>query len=234
MSIIEDFLSKYTEIETFIRNKNQHTNNDKIDILEDRAIQKKLEIWKFYKSLRNLLTHQDCARNGKFINFTDEFYRTFASEVEKIMHPQKAIDIAIPLTKIYKVTEDQKINVVVQKMLDNNYTCTPIINKNGVVEGVFSSHSLMLYFNKHKQEIVEETANITIGDLVEFCGLQGDADIEYKFVSRTITVNEVMDLFEKDFNKNKRLEVIFITDNGKQSEKVLALLTHWDLNKRQE
>lgn len=229
MSVIDDFLNKYTEIETFIRNKNKNT--DKFDILDDEVIKKRLDIWKFYKSLRNLLTHQNNARNGKFIHLTDELYNTFASEVNKVMYPLKAIDIAISSDKIYKVNKDEKINTVIQTMLDNNYTCTPIINENGRIEGVFSSHSLMLYFNRHKEEIVEETKNITIGDLGEFCNLYNDPDIEYRFVSRNITVNEVSEMFKNNFNKNKRLEVVFITDKGKSTEKVLALLTHWDFNK---
>lgn len=231
MSIINDFLDKYTEIEDFLRSRNQTPKNDKFDILDDKAIRKNPEIWKFYKSLRNLLTHQNNARNGKFINLTDELYETFVSEVNKIMRPRKAIDIATPASKIYKVTKSEKINSVIQTMLDKNYTCTPIVNENGIIEGVFSPHSLMHYFNKHKEEIIEETQNVTIENLKEFCDLYNDPDVEYRFVAKNVTVNEVSEMFKNDFNKNKRLEVVFITENGKPKEKILALLTHWDFNR---
>ncbi|MBR6412684.1 MAG: CBS domain-containing protein [Alphaproteobacteria bacterium] len=227
MSVIDKFLSKYTEIESFVKRKNPNIDN----ILDDKCFGKNIGTWKFYKTLRNLLTHQDNARNGKFINLTNELYTTFAAEADRIMYPPKAIDIAIPLAKIYRVTGNERVNTVIQVMLDKNYTCSPILDKNGAIEGVFSSHSLMLYFNKHKQEIIEETNEICMKDLKDFCELYNDPDVHYRFIPKTITVDEVKEMVKDDFNNNKRLEVIFITDNGKPTEKILALLTPWDLNK---
>jgi CBS domain-containing protein len=232
MSIIDDFLSKYTEVESFIRSRNKTDNNAKFDILDDKVIRKNSEIWKFYKSLRNLLTHQNDARNGKFINLTDDLYQAFALEAKRVMRPQKAIDIAIPSSKIYKITKNENVNTVIQTMLDENYTCAPIVNGKGIIEGVFSSHSLMLYFNQDKPDIADDTKNLKIADLGEFCDLYNDPDIEYRFVKKDITVDEVSEMFKENFDKERRLEVVFITENGKPTEKILALLTHWDFNKR--
>ena len=117
-------------------------------------------------------------------------------------------------------------------MLDENYTCAPIVNGKGIIEGVFSSHSLMLYFNQDKPDMADDVKNLKISDLGEFCDLYNDPDMEYRFVAKNITIDEVGEMFKDNFDKERRLEIVFITENGKPTEKILALLTHWDFNKR--
>lgn len=225
------FLDKYTELETFLREKNSIKANDmySFNIMNDKDIKRDKAKWSFYRDIRNMLTHEANAR--KFITVTDEMFEMFSVDVYKILHPLKVSDIAVPLNKIYKVTPNEPINTIIQTMLDKNYTCTPITNENNVVIGIFSAHSLMLYFNEHKQEILEDTCNVKIRDFKHLCDLHSDQDVVYKFVSRSTTVNEVKDMFKKNFEQNKRLEVVFVTDHGKNTEKLLALLTPWDLNK---
>lgn len=227
----QDYLMKYTELETFLRKRNSRKTDDKyhFNIFQDKDIRREREKWDLYREIRNLLTHEEVFLTGMTVS--ESLYKSFVGDVDKIKHPQKVIDIAVPESKIYKVTEDEKINNVIQIMLDKNYTCTPVVNEKNVILGVFSAHSLMLYFNKHKQEILEDTSAIRIKDFYNFCNLYNNPDIAFKFVSRKTTVNEVKDMFKDNFKNNTRLEVIFITDTGKNTEKVLALLTPWDLNK---
>ena len=231
MSINQDFLDKYTELETFLRERNSDKIQDKyhFNIFLDKEINKNRVKWDLYRDIRNLLTHEHGIRNGMTV--TEKLYQLFVDDVNQIIHPKKAIDIAVPIHKIYKVKKSQTINTIIQTMLDKNYTCTPIVNEQGIIVGIFSAHSLMLYFNKHKQEILKDMSTVKVSDFEQFCNLQNNPDIAYKFVSRNTTVNDVKDLFKENFNHTKRLNVIFITNTGKSTEKVLALLTPWDLAK---
>ena len=231
MSINQDFLDKYIEFETFIRKRNSDKIQDKyhFNIFVDKEINKNRVKWESYREIRNLLAHEHGIRKGMTV--TGKLYQLFVEDVNKVIHPQKAIDIAVPISKIYRVTRHQTMNTVIQTMLDKNYTCTPIVDERDIIEGIFSAHSLMLYFNTHQQEILEDTSTIKVKDFEQFCSLYNNPDVVYKFVSRNTTVNDIKDLFKENFNHTKRLEVIFITNTGKPTEKVLALLTPWDLTK---
>jgi hypothetical protein len=51
----------------------------------------------------------------------------------------------------------------------------------------------------------------------------------YDFVPKDATYLSVRRKFEKVRGKNKRISVIFITENGKPGERVLGMLTPWDV-----
>lgn len=36
-------------------------------------------------------------------------------------------------------------------------------------------------------------------------------------------------MFQNSFKENKKLAVIFITENGKETESILGMITAWDL-----
>ena len=55
--------------------------------------------------------------------------------------------------------------------------------------------------------------------------------IEYKFVAKTCDEYYIKDLFKKSLVDKKRLEALFVTENGHSSEKLLGIITHWDLDK---
>ena len=88
----------------------------------------------------------------------------------------------------------------------------------------------MLYFQKHPTEIIEEPCSLLIKDFIKFCQLTNHQDIEYKFISKYETIKNVELMFKKSFKQNKRIETMFVTEKGDKSEKILGMLTHWDLN----
>jgi len=67
MSINQDFLDKYTELETFLRKRNSDKIQDKyhFNIFLDKEINKNRVKWDLYRDIRNLLTHAFCVRNNR-------------------------------------------------------------------------------------------------------------------------------------------------------------------------
>jgi hypothetical protein len=59
---------------------------------------------------------------------------------------------------------------------------------------------------------------------------------EFVFMSRETDIYQIKEEFEKAIGKKKgnipkRLGVIFITNSGKKTEKILGLITAWDVSK---
>lgn len=51
----------------------------------------------------------------------------------------------------------------------------------------------------------------------------------YKFIGSTTSVYEAVDIFKRHIGKGRRLEALLITRNGNPSEKLLGIITAWDI-----
>lgn len=231
MSLIRDFLDEYTKFETFIKNRNNVRKFDNFNISDDKILKRNRNTWEFYRNLRNLLTHEADARNGNYVTVTQKLYDDFKQDVEKIMHPKTAYEISIKDNHIYKVKKQETIYNVIKTMIEKNYTCTPIVDDNEKLTGVFASHSLMHYFNANKEGFISEPKEMRISDIMQFCSPNGNDEIDYKFVSKTNDEYFIKELFKKSLKERKRLETIFVTENGKSTERLLGIITYWDLEK---
>lgn len=228
MTLEDEYTKKYIEFETKIKDRNNiHKDDFKDYIREDRILSRNYNLWDMYRKLRNLLSHEHKVRNENYIMVSQECYNALVRDIEKVMNPKTAYEKAVK--DVYMVTQDEFVSNVISTMLDKNYTCTPIVDEVGKVIGVFSAHSLMMYFNKNKKEIITEPFKIKISEIIDFCKFDSDPKVLYKFVSRNTDEYEISDMFKDAYGNKDRLEMIFITANGKQSEKLLGVLTHWDL-----
>lgn len=219
----QKFLEKFGEFEVYIKNK---FNNDRFDrkfISSNPLLKNNQEFWSQCIALRNIYSHSG---GMKIANITQSSYNLFCQEVKKIMKPRLASDISIK--EVYKVQEKEPTLNVISTMLEKNYTCTPIVSNENIVIGVFTSHSLMKFLNnKNSKTTLFEKTNI--GDLIKYCAIQHDSDIEYKFISELTSECDIKELFKNTYNRHKRLEAVFVTDNGFENGKLLGIITHWDL-----
>lgn len=215
------FRDKFSEFEAFMKNEFHNEKFDTKFICNNTLLMDNQEFWKQCVALRNIYSHSNGAN---FADITKESYNLFCSEVERIMKPKCALDIAIK--DVYKVQKDVSVCDVITTMLAHNYTCTPIVDASNVVIGVFSSHSLMNYLSKECSILSKD---FVIGNLIEFCPIEGDLDIEYAFVDETIPEYDVREMFKNSYDKHKRLEAVFVTQSGKSDAKLLGIITHWDL-----
>ena len=230
MALEDEYTKKYIEFETAIKKRNNiekyDTRTDYIKI--DKILSKNYNLWSMYRDLRNLLSHEHRVRNLNYLVVSQECYNAFVKDVEKVLHPKKAFNIAH--SPVVTANADSIISEVISNMLENNYTCTPIVNDKGVLLGVFSPHSLMLYFEFNKKELLAEAPQHTsISEIMQFCGIDNDQDVEYKFIQKDMDEFEIKSLFEESYSKNKRLEALFVTEHGKANEKILGIITNWDI-----
>lgn len=217
------FKEKFGEFEKYIKEK-YCVNELSDDVFDNEALKNKKELWKHSRALRNIYSHGGI----DFANITPKKLEEFCKAVDKIMHPKKATEFCIKVNDVYKVTEKEIVINVINEMLKHNYTCTPIINEEQKVIGVFSSHSLMLYTYKNP-EVVEDFSKISIKDIIDYCKLDCNNDIEYKFISKDMEEDTIKELFKKAYAQGKRLETIFVTHNGSKKDKILGIITHWDI-----
>lgn len=152
--------------------------------------------------------------------------------IQAIKRPPTALAIATPEKNIFSCNLNSLISEVIKKMAKSTYTHVPVID-NGKFIGVFSESSLVTWLGGKAEKggfILEETK---IRDIISFIKPINDF---WEFIPRNMNVYEIREKFyqatlEKIGKTFKRLGVLFVTQNGRENEKIIGLVTAWDLQK---
>jgi len=180
-----------------------------------------------FARLRNAIVHNPDKRNADPIAEPHEYIiEKFARIKNELINPSKAIDkLAVRMEKIFTASMNDSASEIMSKMGENGYSYVPIIN-DGYIIGMFCEHTVFSYIDKHKK--------INLGDMKieafsEFISLDKHVNEAFVFIHRDTLVYEVEDLFKAALRKNRRIASVFITQNGKASERLLGLITAWDV-----
>ena len=113
-----------------------------------------------------------------------------------------------------------------KKMLDKVYTHIPIL-ENNVVVGVFSENTILDFLVNEKRSCLDE--NTTISDFKEYLPITKHKSEVFLFEKKNTYVYELERKFNEAFKNNKRIGMVFVTENGLSNEKLLGVLTAWDV-----
>ena len=80
-------------------------------------------------------------------------------------------------------------------------------------------------------EAVKKQLSGMIGELKNALNVDDGRTDKYLFMDRDTTLTCVRQTFDNHKERNRRLAVVFITEDGTQNTPVLAMLTPWDILK---
>ncbi|NLO87891.1 MAG: CBS domain-containing protein [Firmicutes bacterium] len=230
----EAFLAVYNELDRYMRVKLGKENwVSHPSLLREMAKTDKL--FKLYHDLlcdmaelRNAIVHNP--HSGKIEPIAEphaEIVKLYTDIKEAVLHPPLALEtIAVPRRDIYTTTMDANARSVMQTMIENSYTHVPVL-QGETLAGVFSENTVFSYLARH--HICALDRDICIGEFAEFIPLNKHVSERFEFVPRKATVADVEELFAEEIKDQKRLAAVFITETGKAGEKILGLVTPWDL-----
>jgi len=230
---ISKFLSIYNEIDHYMRGfLNAQSYVDHGTLLRQMFERNKLfsnnyKDLKLFAELRNLLIHNPYPDLANPLFTPHEFIVKKYEEIRNaLLHPKKAIDIAIKTNFIYTTTLDANAIDVMEVMDENTYTHIPVMNQDEMI-GVFSENSILAYLVAHKDAIILRDTKIS--EFKKFIGLDQHKSEYFEFVSRNTLLSDVETLFQKGLKERKRISVVYITEHGKQDERFLGMITAWDI-----
>lgn len=111
-------------------------------------------------------------------------------------------------------------------MQGKSYTHIPIID-NGNVISVFSDNTIISYLLK--DEIVGVDEFTTFRDFEQFLPLNNHASEVFKFIGIDTLVSDISNIFEKELKMQKRIGMMFVTQDGKAEQKLMGIITPWDI-----
>ncbi len=173
-----------------------------------------------FRRIRNYLSHEEFG-GGYPVAVSSSVNERFKAILKKMK--AKAYEFGHVPTFI---TKDATVLSAAESMSKNGYTYLPVL-ESGCLVGVVTSGSMLslTYSAEIGDDLIEERT--TVGERMAYFGLETQK-ARFMIMGRDTMLSEA----EKEFSlirNGKRLGAIFITETGKASEKVLRILTIYDV-----
>ena len=225
----EVFLQKYRVLEGLLEKRYEGkkiTVSVVIEYIRDIDSQPVRVDLDLMREIRNILSHNAGPGGEPVVEPSDETLRRLDEIIEYVKRPRRAADLGTPADKIYFAHLNDSVVQVMRGMHENGYSHVPITERGSAV-GVFSVRSLFDYLAENGLDAAND--GLRVCDLRGHTGFEGRRGVRYVFVSAETSVIEVRAMFQRYTERNRRLSAVFVTENGDPGEKLICMLTPWDV-----
>lgn len=230
MSNVDLFIEEYKKLEEAVRRVYNLRYDQSVvhELKTQRKFQKYKDKIQSCADLRNFYQHDSKINNEFVVDVSDEaieFVRMLTNQVNSRVICR---EICTPFQNIIWRTIDDAVKPIVKLMDEKSIANVPIL-QDGRVVGVFDRRSLFSYVACDDDDAVELGGKLTFRDLKEFISLDTRNMEDIAFCGIDQSVDDVIEMFEDKMHQGKRLGLVLLTLTGKQSEKLLGLLTPSDI-----
>ena len=214
------FLERYREIEEWVLNNLNISEMRELEQMPQyKGIRSNLA---FCRMLRNLLSHYDWSKAGNdLVIVTDQAVRQ-VNNLYYSLNPVSLMRVAIRAGQIFAPSLEDSVLAAVKVMQRNDYSYIPIVENHRIV-GVFSTKTLMqLVANNNTVNFSEALKFRDIADIIR---LKEESESHYGFIDSNMNMEDVNEKFQRSKTRKKRLDVLFITDNGKSDGILQGMVT---------
>ena len=178
------------------------------------------------RKIRNLLSHGECKVEGKVaIEISENIIEKLKEIISLLENP--ALVTSRYITEMFVVDLEEKLENLIKTMNEKKISHVPVLDKDKKLVGVFSENTI---FSKlSEDEIIEIGKEYKVKDYEKYIKLENHSSEYFDFIKRNEELASAQNLFNKSIKKDKKLVMLFVTENGKKTEKILGILTPWDL-----
>lgn len=218
------FLERYREIEEWVLNNlNVVEMKDLEQMPRYKSIRSNLA---FCRMLRNLLSHYDWSKAGNdMVIITDQAVRQ-VNNLYYALNPVTLMRVAIRAGQIFAPSPEDSVLAAIKVMQRNDYSYIPIVENHRIV-GVFSTKTIMRIVAENNSALLSE--NLKFKDIAGFTRLVEEPVAHYGFINPNTTVEDVSLKFQRSKTRKVRLDMLFITDNGRSDGLLQGMITPVDL-----
>ncbi|OJU13089.1 MAG: hypothetical protein BGN88_08655 [Clostridiales bacterium 43-6] len=224
--ITERFLELFKQLEDIAESKfpyrREFAVNNFINHPQNRSIRRELD---YCREVRNFLVHTPKLGDEFSVVPSEKMVILLESLIHKANHPKLILDYAVKTANIFSVSLQDFVANVMREMRERGFSHIPVI-KSGVVTGVFSENVIFQYILDHG---MHELGDEPLSFFSDYLSLSNKSSVSYRFASRGTYFYEAEDLFEEASKHHERIAMIFITETGNENEKLLGIITPWDI-----
>lgn len=181
---------------------------------------------RLFASLRNTIIHDSTSKYNPIAIPHEEVVKRYESIFHQIKDPPTALDICVKSKNLAFARLDHRVKDCIVKMHDKDFSYMPVIDNNQVV-GVFSGDCIFTYMRKNHTTIVND--KFLIRDLGDSIHIDNHIDERFEFIGKNTSLGEIINKFSNTMIGSKRLAVIFVTHNGNNNEKILGMISAWNV-----
>lgn len=224
----EEFLDKYKQMETLVRNEYNLDNNESvmnflINNKDFKVIENELDLC---RDTRNLLSHNPKI-NGEYAVYpSEEMIKLLDNVIQKVARPLKASNVMVKKSELCYMSMTDKVQDAMSVMKENSYKHIPIL-EDGVLVGLFSAKTVLDIMVSEGADTF--SAEITFDKIQKYISIENVASNKFAFVGNSTLVSEVKDMFKEDVDSKERINIIFVTQHGKRDGKLLGIITAWEI-----
>ena len=217
-------MERYREIEEWVLNNLNVTEMKELEQMPQyKSLRSNLA---FCRMLRNLLSHYDWSKAGNdMVIVTDQAVRQ-VNNLYYSLNPVTLMRLAIRAGQIFAPSPSDSVLSAVKVMQRNDYSYIPVVENHRIV-GIFSTKTLMRLVAENPSSVFSES--LKFKDIMDFIRLADESNTHYGFINPNVTVEDVSLKFQRSKTRKVRLDVLFITDNGRADGMLQGMVTPGDV-----
>lgn len=214
------FLERYREIEEWVLDNLNVTEMKELEQMPQyKSIRSNLA---FCRVLRNLLSHYDWSKAGNdLVIVTNQALRQ-VNNLYYSLNPMTLMRVAIRAGQIFAPSPEDSVLSAVKVMQRNDYSYIPIVENHRII-GVFSTKTIMRLVAENTASAFTES--LKFKDIMDYIRLIDEQNAHYGFINPNMTVEDVSLKFQRSKTRRVRLDMLFITDNGRSDGILQGMVT---------
>ncbi|MBR3312035.1 MAG: CBS domain-containing protein [Solobacterium sp.] len=235
---IEDFRKLCTKFETIMRNGKYHLlgPNDSVwyEFSHDREFRQYRDSIQTIRVIRNSISHynydwKNSPADEEGITISDIAFDKLEEIINYVNNPPTVESIYKKRAELFTAKKDDSVKNVIEEMRKRGITHVPILDSKGKLSGVFSENTI---FSKLcDEEILGIDENETLDTYEKYLPIESHESEYFSFVSRHEKLFNVVEMFNNYIKGDKKLVLIFVTEDGKESQSILGIISPWDVIK---
>jgi predicted transcriptional regulator len=222
------FLSTFNDIEAYLRQALKENEQTEFKRLIDQYIDRH-KAWRSDRQklrnladLRNVLVHQTTEPNQYPAVPSERTIKQVKQFHDRLINPLKVIPTF--QREVETLTPERSLAWVFQRINACDYSQFPVYGGDRFI-GLLTENGITRWLARHTviQFTIVDCEEIFIKDLLS----EEEARSNCSFIARDTSVDEVIE----QFSDNLSLEAALITQNGKESQRLLGIATRWDILK---
>lgn len=178
------------------------------------------------RTLRNMVAHNSIEMDGKeMISFSPSLISTLKKITHSISNPVLVKDCMI--TRITSAKLEDSMDSLTKLMKEKGLSHVPVLDENNRLLGVFSQNTLFTRYIEEK--VVSKSTMETLKDYAKYLPIDKHENEAFGFISIEEDIEKAKSMFKRTRQNKKRMVMLFVSKNGQSQERVLGILTPWDV-----
>ncbi|MEG1528613.1 MAG: hypothetical protein RR248_05865 [Clostridia bacterium] len=222
MTRVIDFLDKYSKLENLIETHyNCGRDNCVMFLARTQEFKKYYEQLNYCREVRNVLSHNPKVEGQYLIEPSQAIIDLLDKIINLIDCPTNCYSICIKTEELLTASKDSKLLPLAKSMYFKGLSSVPILNYSRVI-GVLTKSAIFSYVVQTERPIEADTV---VSQLAEYTNI----DKHYAFIDNDASLLQAQAIFEKAYEHNDKLAMLFVTEYGKPEDKLLGIITPWEL-----